>query len=83
MSIKEFFKNAFNDMKEDAKAQHELDKAQFNAVKAESKAQWEEAKAMGRPETRKAMMKDIRQTQIKEANERTLLAQERIEKTKK
>jgi hypothetical protein len=44
MGIVEFFKKAFADMREDAKAQHEVDKANFNAVKAESKAQWEEAK---------------------------------------
>ena len=52
----EFFKKAFRDMKESAKAQHEVDKANFAAAKAESKAQWEEAKAMSKPETRKAMM---------------------------
>jgi len=34
--MKEFFKNAFKDMKESAKSQHEVDKANFNAVKAES-----------------------------------------------
>ena len=38
----EFFKKAFADMKESAKAQHEVDKAQFEAVKAESKANFEE-----------------------------------------
>lgn len=37
-----FFKNAFNDMKESAKAQHEVDKANFAAAKAESKANFEE-----------------------------------------
>ena len=37
-----FFKKAFNDMKESAKAQHEVDKANFAAVKAESKANFEE-----------------------------------------
>ena len=42
----EFLKNAFKDMKESAKAQHEVDKANWQAAKAESKAQWEEAKAM-------------------------------------
>ena len=42
MSVKEFFKNAFSDMKENAKAQHEVDKANFAAVKAESKANFEE-----------------------------------------
>lgn len=36
-----FFKKAFQDMKESAQAQHEVDKANFAAVKAESKAQWE------------------------------------------
>lgn len=38
----EFFKNAFRDMKESAKAQHEVDKANFEAVKTESKASFEE-----------------------------------------
>ncbi|MBE6577459.1 MAG: hypothetical protein E7653_04915 [Ruminococcaceae bacterium] len=37
-----FFKKAFKDMKESAKAQHEVDKAEFEAVKAESKASFEE-----------------------------------------
>ena len=37
-----FFKKAFNDMKESAKVQHEVDKANFAAVKAESKANFEE-----------------------------------------
>lgn len=37
-----FFKKAFRDMKESAKAQHEVDKANFEAVKAESKANFEE-----------------------------------------
>ena len=38
----EFFKNAFKDMKESAKAQHEVDKANFAAAKAEAKANFEE-----------------------------------------
>ena len=38
----EFLKKAFNDMKESAKAQHEVDKANFEAAKAESKANFEE-----------------------------------------
>ena len=42
MSVKEFFGKAFEDMKESAKAQHEVDKANFEAVKAESKANFEE-----------------------------------------
>ena len=42
MGVKEFFKNAFSDMKESAKAQHEADKAEFAAAKAEAKANFEE-----------------------------------------
>lgn len=77
--VTEFFKGAFEDMKESAKAQHEVDKANLDAVKAESKANWEEAKAMGKPETRKAMMQKERDEQISAANARTAAAQERID----
>jgi len=42
MSIKDFFGKAFQDMKESAKAQHEVDKANFKAVKVESKVNFEE-----------------------------------------
>ena len=37
-----FFKDAFHDMGESAKAQHEVDKANFAAAKAEAKANFEE-----------------------------------------
>lgn len=42
MGVKNFLKNAFSDMKESAKAQHEVDKAEFAKAKAESKANFEE-----------------------------------------
>ena len=77
MGIKTFFKNAFADMKADAKAQHEVDKANMAATKAESKAQWEEAKAMGKPETRKKVMQAQRDEQIVEANKRKAEAEAR------
>ena len=83
MSIKTFFINAFSDMKADAKAQHEVDKANMAAVKAESKAQLEEAKAMGKPETRKAMMQAQRDEQIVDAKKRETEAKSRIDTTKK
>ena len=70
MSVKEFFKNAFEDMKENTKAQHEVDKANFAATKAQSKAQWEEAKAMGDPARRKEVFQAQRNKQIAEANDR-------------
>ena len=78
----EFFKKAFNDMKESAKAQHEVDKANLAAAKAESKAQWEEAKAMGKPEKRKAMMQAERDEQIAQAKAKQAEAQERIRNAK-
>ena len=77
-----FFKKAFNDMKESAKAQHEVDKANFAAVKAESKANWEAAKAMGNPERHKAMMQAGRNQQIADANKRVAEAQARIDVAK-
>ncbi len=42
MAIREIIKKPFMDMKESAKMQHEVDKANFKAVKAESKATFEE-----------------------------------------
>lgn len=43
--IKRFFKNAFKDMGESAKTQHEVDKANFKAAKAEARANFEESRA--------------------------------------
>ena len=82
MGIRNFFKNAFNDMKESAKEQHQADRANFAAAKAESKAQFEEAKAMGRPETMKIIQKEQCNAQIQEANERIAAAQKRIDEAK-
>lgn len=80
MGIKAFFKKAFSDMKQSAKAQQVVDKAQLEAVKAESKAQWEEAKMT--PAGRQALMQDERDKQIAEAKERTAAAQARIDLAK-
>lgn len=79
----EFFKKAFQDMKESAIAQHEVDKTNFAAAKAESRAQWEEAKAMRDPSKRKAMMQKEREEQIAAAKTRTAEAQARIDAVKK
>lgn len=78
--IKTFFKNAFKDMKEDAKAQHEVDKANFQAVKAESKATWEEAKMS--PKARREKMNKERQEQIAIAKQKKAEADARIEAAK-
>ena len=80
MGIKQFFKNAFSDMKQSAKAQHEVDKANFAAAKVESKAQWEEAKMS--PKARQEKMQQDREKQIADANERKAAAEERIKNAK-
>ncbi len=80
--VREFFKNAFSDMKESAKAQHELDKAEFAAVKAGSKANFAEAKAMGSIEARKRAEQKKQSEQIDLANARIEAANKRIDKAK-
>ena len=66
-----FFKKAFRDMKESAKAQSEVDKANLAAVKAESKANFEEnrgtntlkiAKAQGKQSWDDAHMSPVERT---------------------
>lgn len=81
MGIKKFFKDAFSDMKESAKAQHQVDKANFEEAKAESKANFEEAKMS--PKCRQQKMMEERNQQIAEANERKAAAEKRIEEAKK
>ena len=81
MGVKKFFKDAFNDMKESTKAQHEVDKANFAAAKAESKANWEEAKMS--PSERQAKMQEERDAQIAAANERKAAVDSRTQAAKK
>ena len=65
MGILNFFKKSFKDMKESAKSQHEVDKANFNAVKAESRANFEENR--GRNTFAKAKADAIRQMGLAES----------------
>ena len=53
-----FFKKAFRDMKENAKAQHEVDKANFAAAKAEARANFEENRGSNTFKKAKAMAKE-------------------------
>lgn len=80
MGIKNFFKQAFSDMKADAKAQHEVDKANFEAAKAEARANHTEAKAMGKRDSRQKLMQEKRNAQIEEAKARSTEAQKRIDR---
>lgn len=79
---KSFLARAFHDMAEDAKAQHEVDKANLAAAKAESKAFFEEQKANGSNERRKAAVKAEREKEIREAMKRKSDAEERIKAAK-
>lgn len=55
-----FLKQAFEDMKDSAKAQHEIDKANFEAVKAQSKANFEANRGKATLERVKAQAKKSR-----------------------
>ena len=52
-----FFKKAFREMGENAKAQHEVDKANFAAAKAEAKANFEENRGANSLKRAKAQAK--------------------------
>ena len=56
-----FFKQAFRDMKESAKRQREIDKANFKAQKMKTKAFYQEQKAKRNPEVRKMVQKQAYQ----------------------
>jgi hypothetical protein len=77
-----FFKQAFRDMKESAKRQREIDKANFKAQKMETKAFYQEQKAKNNPETRKMVQEQEYQQKMAEAKARQEAAQKRIDEAK-
>ena len=77
-----FFKQAFRDMKESAKRQREIDKANFKAQKMETKAFYQEQKAKRNPEVRKMVQEQEYQQQMAEAKARQKAAQKRIDEAK-
>ena len=77
-----FFKQAFRDMKESAKRQREIDRANFRAQKLETKAFYEEQKAKRKPDTRKMVQEQEYQQQMSEAKARQEAAQKRIDEAK-
>ena len=74
-----FFKQAFRDMKESAKRQREIDKANFKAQKMETKAFYQEQKAKRNPETRMMVQEQEYQQKMAEAQARQEAAQKRID----
>lgn len=77
-----FFKQAFRDMKESAKRQREIDKANFKAQKMETKAFYEEQKAKSNPDVRKMVQEQEYQKQMAEAKARQEAAQKRIDEAR-
>lgn len=77
----EFFKGAFDDMKESAKAQHEIDKTNFEAVKMQSKANFAEVKVT--PAKMRKKMEDERQEKLERAKEALVEAQKQYEEVTK
>ena len=77
-----FFKQAFRDMKESARMQREIDKANFRAVRLETKAFYQEQKAKRNPEVRKMIQEQEYQQQMAEAKARQEAAQKRIDEAK-
>ena len=77
-----FFKQAFRDMKESARMQREIDRANFRAVRLETKAFYQEQKAKRNPEVRKMIQEQEYQQQMAEAKARQEAAQKRIDEAK-
>ena len=80
--VKEFFKNAFKDMANSTKLQHEVDKAEFDAIKAEAKADFLEHKcnsSISKGKSKREM--ELEEKRIDALN-RKVAAQERIDELK-
>jgi hypothetical protein len=77
-----FFKRAFRDMKESAKLQRKIDKANYEATKLETKAFYEEQKRLSKPSVRTAEMRKEQQKELEAANKRVEEAKARLEAAK-
>ena len=77
-----FFKQAFRDMKESARMQREIDRANFRAVRLETRAFYQEQKAKRNPEVRKMVQEQEYQQQMSEAKARQEAAQKRIDEAR-
>ena len=78
-----FMKRAFRDMKESAKLQHQIDRANFRAVKLETKAFYEEQKRLSKPSVRTATERERMQRELEAANRRVKEAQTKVNNVKK
>lgn len=78
-----FMKRAFRDMKESAKLQRRIDKANFKAQKLESKAFFEEQRRLSKPSVRSAAEKERMQKELEAANKRLEAAQAKVDAVRK
>lgn len=78
-----FFRRAFSDMKESAKLQRQIDRANFQATKLETKAFYQEQKRLSKPSVRSAAEKERMQKELEAANQRVAEAQAKVDAAKK
>lgn len=81
-NICNFFTGAFDDMKESAKLQHKIDKANYEATKLESKAFYQEQKRKSNPKVRTAAEKARMEQELEAAEQRKAEAQAKLESIK-
>ena len=77
-----FLKRAFRDMKESAKLQHKIDKANYEATKLESKAFYQEQKRKSNPKVRTAAEKARMEQELEAAEQRKAEAQAKLDSIK-
>lgn len=77
-----FLKRAFRDMKESAKLQHKIDKANYEATKLESKAFYQEQKRQSNPKVRTAAEKARMEQELEAAEQRKAEAQAKLDSIK-
>lgn len=77
-----FFRRAFRDMKESARLQHKIDKANYDATKLESKAFYQEQKRKSNPQVRTAAERERMENELKAAGQRREEAQNKLDSIK-
>ena len=77
-----FFKRAFRDMKESARLQRQIDKANYEATKLESKAFYQEQKRKSNPKVRTAEERKRMERELDAANKRKEEAQRKLDSIK-
>ena len=77
-----FLKRAFRDMKESAKLQRQIDRANFQATKLENKAFYLEQKRLSKPSVRTAAERERMNKELEEANHRLESAKALVDSVK-